>query len=128
MSYLFYILFLMSFGHASDIKLQTEKSPVTAKITTVRDENKVVINAIAINNTTNSYKVSYILLVEKNKNRGGNRSNNRQHGTALVKQNEIKKLSATSINRSPKDVLYISLRMYDENNKLLSEDTLALDK
>ena len=118
----------MSFGNPSGVTTlpQSKENTVSAKVITSIEGNKLTITGTATNNTTTNQNIVYALLVEKNKNRGGNRSNNTQRGSAMVQYNETKKLSTTAINRSAKDVIYISLRIYGKDNKLLSEDTVTI--
>ena len=130
MSFFLSIVFLMSIGNPSGVTTfpQSKKSTVSAKVITSIEGNKLTITGTATNNTTTNQNIVYALLVEKNKNRGGNRSNNTQRGSAMVQYNETKKLSTTAINRSAKDVIYISLRIYGKDNKLLSEDTVTINE
>ncbi|WP_432412986.1 hypothetical protein [Rasiella sp. SM2506] len=127
MSIFFSILFLMSFGNTSEVPFtQSKKNTLRAKISTTLEGNTLHITAMATNTTANNQNIVYVLLVEKNKNKGGNRSNNSQRGSAMIESYKTKKLSTTVINTTSKDIINISLRIYGKGSELLSEDTVTI--
>ena len=128
MSLFISILLLMNFGTPSEVTLpQSQKSTVSAKVITSIDGNKVTITGTATNTSSTNQNIMYVLLVEKNKNRGGNRSNNTQRGSAMLPYNETKQLSTTAINKNARDVLTITLRIYGKDSTLISEDTVTIN-
>lgn len=82
--------------------------------------NKVFINGLCTNNTTQEKELNYVLSVQK-RSRSGNTNNNKQSGTFYIASEESKTLSSTKINFEPEDYIEIVLTIFDSEHLQIAQ-------
>lgn len=106
---------------------QIYNTKVEAEINTQQYDDVIQITGSALNKTSLSQSLRYVLSVIKNNPNSSNTSKNDQSGRIVLDQGQKKNLSTTTINSNDKDRIIILLLIYDENNKLLGMDRLVIN-
>ncbi|WP_347372941.1 CsgE family curli-type amyloid fiber assembly protein [Aequorivita sp. Q41] len=106
---------------------QVYNTQVAAKIDMQQYGDVIQITGSAINKTSSSQSLRYILSVIKNNSSNSNNSNNKQRGRFVLDLGEKKNLSSTTINSKDKDRIIILLLVYDENDKLLGMERMVIN-
>lgn len=104
------------------VSSQVYNTQVEAKINMQQYGDIIKITGSALNKTSSSQSLRYILSVIKNNSSNSNNSKNDQSGRFVLDLGEKKNLSTTTINSNEKDRIIILLLVYDENDKLLGMD------
>ena len=82
--------------------------------------NKVSINSLCTNSTTQEKELNYVLSVQK-KSQSGNTNNNKQSGTFYIASEQTKTLSSTKINFEPEDHIEIVLTIFDSEDVRIAQ-------
>ena len=106
---------------------QVYNTKVEAEINTQQYGDVIQITGSALNKTSLSQSLRYVLSVIKNNPNSSNTSKNDQSGRIVLDLGQKKNLSSTTINSNDKDRIIILLLIYDENNKLLGMDRLVIN-
>ncbi len=106
---------------------QVYNTSVEAKINLQQYGDVIQITGSALNKTSSSQSLRYILSVIKNDTKSSNSSKNDQTGRFVLDLGEKKNLSTTTINTNEKDRIIILLLIYDEKDKLLGMDRIVVN-
>jgi hypothetical protein len=106
---------------------QVYNTSVEAKINLQKYGDVIQITGSALNKTSSSQSLRYILSVIKNDTKSSNSSKNDQTGRFVLDLGEKKNLSTTTINTNEKDRIIILLLVYDEKDKLLGMDRIVVN-
>lgn len=106
---------------------QVYNTEIEAKINMEQYGDVIKITGSALNKTSSSQSLRYVLSVIKNNPSNSNNSKNDQSGRFVLDLGEKKNLSTTTINTNEKDRIIILLLVYDENDKLLGMDRIVIN-
>lgn len=106
---------------------QVYNTSVEAKINMEQYGEMIQITGSALNKTSSTQGLRYVLSVIKNDSNNGNSSKNDQSGRFVLDLGEKRNLSTTSINVNDKSRIIILLLVYDEWDKLLGMDRVVIN-
>ena len=106
---------------------QVYNTQVEAKINLQQYGDVIQITGSALNKTSSTQSLRYVLSVIKNDSSNSNNSKNNQSGRFVLDLGEKKNLSTTTINGNEKDRIIILLLVYDEKDNLLGMDRIVMN-
>lgn len=106
---------------------QVYNTNVEAKINLQQNGEVIQITGSALNKTSSSQSLRYVLSVIKNGSKNSNNSKNDQSSRFVLDLGEKKNLSTTTLNSNVTDRLIILLLVYDENDKLMGMDRIVIN-
>ncbi len=114
-----FIICTLFFGSLLATAQKNDKFVPAIKVVPFQN-NKVSINGLCTNNTTQEKELNYVLSVQK-RSGSGNTNNNKQSGTFYIASEESKTLSSTKINFEPEDHIEIVLTIFDSEDLQIAQ-------
>lgn len=118
--YLVCALFMGSFIYG-----QSYNKEVQAKIKISTEEQILTVKGLSINKQEAFQELRYVLSIFKT-GENGNKSKNEQSGRFVLKANQRKQLSETTVNVNEKSKITALLLIYDLSDKIIGKDRIEI--
>lgn len=115
---------LMLVCFTSAMAQEDQSDGIQVKILLECNEGLLGISGQAINNSSQEYKLRYVLSVITGKNNSGNSSQNNQSGSFMLPASGTKTLSRTSISQKPGNQAIIRLHLY-QGDTIIARDAMT---